>query len=232
MANSKILCIDTTSEFCSVSLFINQNLIENNNSKIERSHSKLLIKLIDDTLNNNKLKIADIDIFSISKGPGSYTGLRIGLSSIKGFCYALDKPLVSINTLKILAISALENIDDKDFILCPMIDARRMEVYTKSFDHNLNELSNDQAIILEKDTFDNYKDKKVYFFGNGSDKYKKIVNRKNFIFLDNINPDSKFMGKLSYDKFINRNFEDLSSFEPNYIKDFYLIKKKGKWQRS
>lgn len=232
MANSKILCIDTTSEFCSVSLFINQNLMENNNSKIERSHSKLLIKLIDDTLNNNKLKIADIDIFSISKGPGSYTGLRIGLSSIKGFCYALDKPLVSINTLKILAISALENIDDKDFILCPMIDARRMEVYTKSFDHNLNELSNDQAIILEKDTFDNYKDKKVYFFGDGSDKFKKIVSRKNFIFLDNINPDSKFMGKLSYDKFINRNFEDLSSFEPNYIKDFYLIKKKGKWQRS
>tara|TARA_Y100000813_G_C24158736_1_gene351065 strand:+ start:1327 stop:2025 length:699 start_codon:yes stop_codon:yes gene_type:complete len=232
MANSKILCIDTTSEFCSVSLFINQNLIENNNSKIERSHSKLLIKLIDDTLNNNKLKIADIDIFSISKGPGSYTGLRIGLSSIKGFCYALDKPLVSINTLKILAKSALENIDDKDFILCPMIDARRMEVYTKSFDHNLNELSNDQAIILEKDTFDNYKDKKVYFFGDGSDKFKKIVSRKNFIFLDNINPDSKFMGKLSYDKFINRNFEDLSSFEPNYIKDFYLIKKKGKWQRS
>ena len=232
MANSKILCIDTTSEFCSVSLFINQNLIENNNSKIERSHSKLLIKLIDDTLNNNKLKIADIDIFSISKGPGSYTGLRIGLSAIKGFCYALDKPLVSINTLKILAISALENIDDKDFILCPMIDARRMEVYTKSFDHNLNELSNDQAIILEKDTFDNYKDKKVYFFGDGSDKFKKIVSRKNFIFLDNINPDSKFMGKLSYDKFINRNFEDLSSFEPNYIKDFYLIKKKGKWQRS
>ena len=232
MANSKILCIDTTSEFCSVSLFINQNLIENNNSKIERSHSKLLIKLIDDTLNNNKLKIADIDIFSISKGPGSYTGLRIGLSSIKGFCYALDKPLVSINTLKILAISALENIDDKDFILCPMIDARRMEVYTKSFDHNLNELSNDQAIILEKDTFDNYKDKKVYFFGDGSDKFKKIVSRKNFIFIDNINPDSKFMGKLSYDKFINRNFEDLSSFEPNYIKDFYLIKKKGKWQRS
>jgi len=232
MANSKILCIDTTSEFCSVSLFINQNLIENNNSKIERSHSKLLIKLIDDTLNNNKLKIADIDIFSISKGPGSYTGLRIGLSSIKGFCYALNKPLVSINTLKILAISALENIDDKDFILCPMIDARRMEVYTKSFDHNLNELSNDQAIILEKDTFDNYKDKKVYFFGDGSDKFKKIVSRKNFIFLDNINPDSKFMGKLSYDKFINRNFEDLSSFEPNYIKDFYLIKKKGKWQRS
>ncbi len=232
MANSKILCIDTTSEFCSVSLFINQNLIENNNSKIERSHSKLLIKLIYDTLNNNKLKIADIDIFSISKGPGSYTGLRIGLSSIKGFCYALDKPLVSINTLKILAISALENIDDKDFILCPMIDARRMEVYTKSFDHNLNELSNDQAIILEKDAFENFKDKKVYFFGDGSYKYKKIVNRKNFIFLDNINPDSKFMGQLSYDKFINRNFEDLSSFEPNYIKDFYLIKKKGKWQRS
>ena len=232
MANSKILCIDTTSDFCSVSLFENENLIENSNSKIERSHSKLLIKLIDDILNNNDIKIYEIDVFAISKGPGSYTGLRIGLSSIKGFCYALDKPFITINTLKILAKSALEYIDDKDFILCPMIDARRMEVYTKSFDYNLNELSNDQAIILENDTFDHYKDKKVYFFGDGADKFKKIVDKKNFIFLDNINPDSKFMGQLSYDKFMNRNFEDLSTFEPNYIKDFYLIKRKGKWKRS
>tara|TARA_B100000029_G_scaffold282200_1_gene276156 strand:- start:167 stop:865 length:699 start_codon:yes stop_codon:yes gene_type:complete len=232
MTNSKILCIDTTSEFCSVSLFENENLIENNNSKIERSHSKLLIKLIDDILNNNNVKIDEIDVFAISKGPGSYTGLRIGLSSIKGFCYALDKSFVAINTLKILAKSALEYIDDNDFILCPMIDARRMEVYTKSFDYNLNELSNDQAIILENDTFDHYKDKNVYFFGDGADKFKKIVYKKNFIFLDNINPDSKFMGQLSYDKFMNRNFEDLSTFEPNYIKDFYLIKRKGKWRRS
>ena len=232
MSNIKILCIDTTSEFCSVSLFENDILIENSNSKIERSHSKLIIKLIDHLLNNSKLKLKELDAFSISKGPGSYTGLRIGLSSIKGFCYALDKPLIALNTLKVLAESALEYIEDKDSILCPMVDARRMEVYTKTFNYKLNELTKDQALILEKDSFENYKDKNVYFFGDGSYKFKEIVNKKNFIFLNNINPNSKFMGQLSYDKFINKDFEDLSSFEPNYIKDFYLIKKKGKWERS
>ena len=232
MFNNKILCIDTTSEFCSISLFENKILIENRNSKIERSHSKLIIKLIDDILTNNKLKAKELDAFSISKGPGSYTGLRIGLSSIKGFCYALDKPLIALNTLKVLAESALEYIEDKDSILCPMVDARRMEVYTKTFNYKLNELTKDQALILEKDSFKNYKDKNVYFFGDGSYKFKEIVNKKNFIFLNNINPNSKFMGQLSYDKFINKDFEDLSSFEPNYIKDFYLIKKKGKWERS
>ncbi|MAG90972.1 MAG: tRNA (adenosine(37)-N6)-threonylcarbamoyltransferase complex dimerization subunit type 1 TsaB [Rhodobacteraceae bacterium] len=232
MFNNKILCIDTTSEFCSISLFENKILIENRNSKIERSHSKLIIKLIDDILTNNKLKAKELDAFSISKGPGSYTGLRIGLSSIKGFCYALDKPLIALNTLKVLAESALEYIEDKDSILCPMVDARRMEVYTKTFNYKLNEITKDQALILEKDSFENYKDKNVYFFGDGSYKFKEIVNKKNFIFLNNINPNSKFMGQLSYDKFINKDFEDLSSFEPNYIKDFYLIKKKGKWERS
>ena len=232
MFNNKILCIDTTSEFCSISLFENKILIENSNSKIERSHSKLIIKLIDDILTNNKLKAKELDAFSISKGPGSYTGLRIGLSSIKGFCYALDKPLIALNTLKVLAESALEYIEDKDSILCPMIDARRMEVYTKTFNYKLNELTKDQALILEKDSFENYKDKNVYFFGDGSYKFKEIVNKKNFIFLNNVNTNSKFMGQLSYDKFINKDFEDLSSFEPNYIKDFYLIKKKGKWERS
>lgn len=232
MSNIKILCVDTTSEFCSISLFENDILIENNDSKIERSHSKLIIKLIDDILINNKLKAKELDAFSISKGPGSYTGLRIGLSSLKGFCYALEKPLIAVNTLKILAKSALKYIKDKDSILCPMLDARRMEVYTKIFNYNLNELSKDQALILEKDSFEKYNSKIVYFFGDGSDKFKEIVNKKNFMFLNNINSNSKFMGQLSYDKFINKDFEDLSSFEPNYIKDFYLIKKKGKWERS
>lgn len=232
MSNIKILCVDTTSEFCSISLFENDILIENNDSKIERSHSKLIIKIIDDILINNKLKAKELDAFSISKGPGSYTGLRIGLSSLKGFCYALEKPLIAVNTLKILAKSALKYIKDKDSILCPMLDARRMEVYTKIFNYNLNELSKDQALILEKDSFENYNSKIVYFFGDGSYKFKEIVNKKNFMFINNINSNSKFMGQLSYDKFINKDFEDLSSFEPNYIKDFYLIKKKGKWERS
>ena len=230
--SNKFLCIDTTSEFCSVSLFQDNNLIEFQNSIIERSHSKLLILIIDDILKKSKTKINEIDAFSISKGPGSYTGLRIGLSSVKGFCFGLNKPLISINTLKVLCKSALNHIKDKSSILCPMVDARRMEVYTKIYDYNLNSLSDDKSLVLDENSFDLYKDKEIYFFGNGSDKFEKIVKRKNFIFINDIMPDSRFMGDITFEKYNSNEFEDLSTFEPNYIKDFYLIKKKGKWTRS
>lgn len=230
--SNKFLCIDTTSEFCSVSLFQDNNLIEFQNSIIERSHSKLLILIIDDILKKSKTKINEIDAFSISKGPGSYTGLRIGLSSVKGFCFGLNKPLISINTLKVLCKSALNHIKDKSSILCPMVDARRMEVYTKIYDYNLNSLSDDKSLVLDENSFDLYKDKEIYFFGNGSDKFEKIVKRKNFIFINDIMPDSRFMGDITFEKYNSNEFEDLSTFEPNYIKDFYLIKKKGKWMRS
>ena len=230
--SNKFLCIDTTSEFCSVSLFQDNNLIEFQNSIIERSHSKLLILIIDDILKKSKTKINEIDAFSISKGPGSYTGLRIGLSSVKGFCFGLNKPLISINTLKVLCKSALNHIKDKSSILCPMVDARRMEVYTKIYDYNLNSLSDDKSLVLDENSFDLYKDKEIYFFGNGSDKFEKIVKRNNFIFINDIMPDSRFMGDITSEKYNSNEFEDLSTFEPNYIKDFYLIKKKGKWMRS
>lgn len=230
--SNKFLCIDTTSEFCSVSLFQDNNLIEFQNSIIERSHSKLLILIIDDILKKSKTKINEIDAFSISKGPGSYTGLRIGLSSVKGFCFGLNKPLISINTLKVLCKSALNHIKNKSSILCPMVDARRMEVYTKIYDYNLNSLSDDKSLVLDENSFDLYKDKEIYFFGNGSDKFEKIVKRKNFIFINDIMPDSRFMGDITFEKYNSNEFEDLSTFEPNYIKDFYLIKKKGKWMRS
>ena len=116
--SNKILCIDTTSEFCSVSLFEKNMLIDYENSLIERSHSKLLINQIDNILNNNNLHIKNIDAFAISKGPGSYTGLRIGLSSIKGFCLALEKPMIAINTLKILAKSALKSFFARSMANC------------------------------------------------------------------------------------------------------------------
>ena len=232
LMSNKILCIDTTSEFCSVSLFEKNMLIDYENSLIERSHSKLLINQIDNILKNNNLHIKNIDAFAISKGPGSYTGLRIGLSSIKGFCLALEKPMIAINTLKILAKSALKFINNKSAILCPMIDARRMEVFTKIYDFKLKELAVDRALILEKDSFDKFKNDDVYFFGNGSDKYKDMVTRKNFIFIKNIFSDSRYMGKLAFNKYKLKDFENLSTFEPNYIKDFYLIKRKGKWMRS
>ena len=114
---NNILCVDTTSEFCSVSLFNGNELVNTVNSKIERSHSKLIISLVEKVIKESKIEISDIDAFSISRGPGSYTGLRIGLSCLKGFCYGLDKPLISLNTLKILAKSATEKIDNKENLL-------------------------------------------------------------------------------------------------------------------
>ena len=229
---NNILCVDTTSVFCSVSLFNGNELVNTVNSKIERSHSKLIISLVEKVIKESKIEISDIDAFSISRGPGSYTGLRIGLSCLKGFCYGLDKPLISLNTLKILAKSATEKIDNKDSYICPMVDARRMEVFTKLYNYSMDEVSGDRALILDNNSFSNYKDKIIYFVGSGSSKFEDISDNINFKFLPDIIPNSIHMGELSFNKFLNNDFEELSTFEPNYIKDFYLIKKKDKWIRS
>jgi len=228
---AKILCADTSSQLCSVSIFNKDKLVDNINSKIERSHSKLLLKLIDSILIKNNLSVKDLDAFSIAKGPGSYTGLRIGVSTVKGLCYSLEKPLIGINTLEILSISAKEKIIDTDYNLCPMIDARRMEVFTKLLNENLEVVGEDKALILEENSFNNFKNKTIYFFGDGSYKFKKISNDKNHNFLKNIESNSQFMGYLSYKKYLDKDFEDISLFEPFYIKDFHLVKKKKKWIR-
>lgn len=228
---AKILCADTSSQLCSVSIFNKDKLVDNINSKIERSHSKLLLKLIDSILIKNNLSVKDLDAFSIAKGPGSYTGLRIGVSTVKGLCYSLEKPLIGINTLEILSISAKEKIIDTDYNLCPMIDARRMEVFTKLLNENLEVVGEDKALILEENSFNNFKNKTIYFFGDGSYKFKKISNDKNHNFLKNIESNSQFMGYLSYKKYLDKDFEDISLFEPFYVKDFHLVKKKKKWIR-
>ena len=228
---AKILCADTSSQLCSVSIFNKDKLVDNINSKIERSHSKLLLKLIDSILIKNNLSLKNLDAFSIAKGPGSYTGLRIGVSTFKGLCYSLEKPLIGINTLEILSISAKEKIIDTDYNLCPMIDARRMEVFTKLLNENLEVVDEDKALILEENSFNDFKNKKIYFFGDGSYKFKKISNDKNHYFLKNIESNSQFMGYLSYKKYLDKDFEDISLFEPFYIKDFHLVKKKKKWIR-
>jgi len=225
---SVILCVDTSSFMCSVSIFENSNLINSNSTEVKKSHSKLLITLIDKSLRDSNFKLSEIDAFAVSKGPGSYTGLRIGVSTIKGLCYSLNKPLISVNTLEIISKHALNFINDiDDFFLCPMIDARRMEVYTKLIDKNFNELKSDRALILDKDSFSKISgNKKIYFFGDGSYKFKKIVNNNNFYFINNIFSTSEFMGEISNIKHENNQHENLTKFEPFYIKDFYFVKKK------
>ncbi len=229
---TKILCADTTSDLCSVSLFENNKNIANESSTIERSHSKLLLVLIDKLIKKSNIKIKDIDCFSISMGPGSYTGLRIGVSTFKGLCFSLNKPIIGINTLDLLTESALEKINDNKFYLCPMVDARRMEVFTKMLDNNLNEIISNQAMILDENSFSKYNQDRIYFFGSGAKKYTDLINFNNFKYIDDIKPESKFMGNLSYNKFLKKDFQDVTSFEPYYLKDFHLIKKKDKWVRS
>ena len=148
--------------------------MEHVNSKIERSHSKLIISLVDKVIKEGKIEISDVDAFSISRGPGSYTGLRIGLSCLKGFCYGLEKPLISLNTLKILTKSAIEKIDEKDAYICPMVDARRMEVFTKLYSHSMEEIKGDCAMVLDKNSFTGYDNKIIYFVGSGSHKFEEI----------------------------------------------------------
>ena len=224
---SRILCVDTSSFICSVSVFENLSLISSNSTEVEKSHSKLIIQLIDQSLKDAKIKINEVDAFAVSMGPGSYTGLRIGVSTIKGLCYTLEKPLISINTLEILSKSALNHINNyNDFFICPMIDARRMEVFTKMLDNDFNEVEKDKALILDDKSFNDICGSKlIYFFGDGSNKFQKITNNKNFHFIDNIISSSKHMGELANIKYENNQFENLTTFEPFYIKDFFIVNK-------
>ena len=223
---SRILCVDTSSFICSVSVFENLSLISSNSTEVEKSHSKFIIQLIDQSLKDANIKINEIDAFAVSMGPGSYTGLRIGVSTIKGLCYSLEKPLISINTLEILSKSALNHINNyNNFFICPMIDARRMEVFTKMLDNDFNEVEKDKALILDDKSFNDIGGGKlIYFFGDGSNKFQKITNNKNFHFIDNIISSSKHMGELANIKYENNQFENLTTFEPFYIKDFFYSK--------
>lgn len=224
---SRILCVDTSSFICSVSVFENLSLISSNSTEVEKSHSKFIIQLIDQSLKDANIKINEVDAFAVSMGPGSYTGLRIGVSTIKGLCYSLEKPLISINTLEILSKSALNHINNyNNFFICPMIDARRMEVFTKMLDNDFNEVEKDKALILDDKSFNDIGGgKSIYFFGDGSNKFQKITNNKNFHFIDNIISSSKHMGELANIKYENNQFENLTTFEPFYIKDFFIVNK-------
>ncbi len=220
MAN--ILCIETSTTNCSVALAKDGQLMtlaEDDQSRY--SHAEQLHVFIEKVVKDSKLKMTDLNAIAISKGPGSYTGLRIGVSTAKGLCYALGIPLISISTLKILALQI--NQHETKYPIIPMIDARRMEVYTNVFDYKYNTLSKVEAKILEPKSFESYFDEyeKIYFVGNGVSKFKEIcVNKNQSIFIENNNPSAKQMCVLADGLFNNKIFEDVAYFEPYYLKDF------------
>ncbi|MBS9774912.1 MAG: tRNA (adenosine(37)-N6)-threonylcarbamoyltransferase complex dimerization subunit type 1 TsaB [Tenacibaculum sp.] len=221
-----ILNIETATKNCSVSIVKNGELMvlkELNDGNY--SHAEKLHPLIEEILEEAKITLNKIDAFAVSKGPGSYTGLRIGVSAVKGLSFSLNKPLISVETLESLANSI--KIDDG--VIVPMLDARRMEVYSSVYDKNYNKIREIRAEVINENSFSEYLLKgKVYFLGDGAEKCKEILTHKNAIFIDDKFPSAKEMAKLSFEKYKNSNFEDVAYFEPFYLKDFVVTPEKKK----
>ncbi|MFL5765156.1 MAG: tRNA (adenosine(37)-N6)-threonylcarbamoyltransferase complex dimerization subunit type 1 TsaB [Bacteroidia bacterium] len=226
---SLILNIETATTACSVSLGQNGKLLALKELNADYTHAENLTLFIEEVMKQSGKKLSQLDAIAVSKGPGSYTGLRIGVSTAKGLCYALEKPLISIDTLRSLAF-AVVGVEEwqADTLCCPMLDARRMEVYCAVYDSGLNCIRETAAEIIDENSFsDLLKDRKVIFFGDGAAKCKEVLSKNaNAGFIDNIFPSAKDLVALSESAFNHKQFEDLAYFEPFYLKDFVAGKKK------
>lgn len=215
-----ILNIETATKNCSVSVAKNGKTIsvkEINEGSF--SHAEKLHEFIEVVIKNAQISFSDLHAVAVSKGPGSYTGLRIGVSAAKGICFAMDIPLIAVNTLNSLAHSV--KIDDGYKI--PMLDARRMEVYSAVFDANNVLKEAVSATIISETSFNHLlNEKKVYFFGDGADKCKNSIVHKNAHFIADKFPSAEEMATLSFEKYSNNDIEDVAYFEPFYLKDFIV----------
>nr|WP_321234348.1 tRNA (adenosine(37)-N6)-threonylcarbamoyltransferase complex dimerization subunit type 1 TsaB [uncultured Psychroserpens sp.] len=222
---SLILSIETSTTNCSVSLSKQgETLVLKEDNNTNYSHAESLHVFIDSVLQIAEIKKSELDAIAVSKGPGSYTGLRIGVSAAKGLSYALNIPLISVSTLKALACQV--QIDDG--LIVPMLDARRLEVYSAIYDHSHQLIRTIEAQILDENAFLDYLEKgHVYFIGNGVDKTKTLINHSNAKFINSKLPSAKEMSALAYEKYKKSDIEDVAYFEPFYLKDFIALKPKS-----
>ena len=221
-----ILNIETSTKNCSVSLAKNGEVIaikELNNGNY--SHAEVLHPFISDVLKETSISPKEIDAIAVSKGPGSYTGLRIGVSAAKGFSFSLHKPLISIDTLTSLSHS----ISINEGLIVPMLDARRMEVYSAIFNSKKEQIRAIKAEIIDTTSFLDYLQTNImYFLGDGAQKCKELISHKNAVFVDDTFPSAREMAKLSFHKYKLNDVEDVAYFEPFYLKDFIVIPEKKK----
>jgi tRNA threonylcarbamoyladenosine biosynthesis protein TsaB len=213
-----ILCLETSTTNCSVAIAVDGEIIalqEDNNNKY--SHAEKLHSFIDQVLAESRTLKSSLQAIAVSKGPGSYTGLRIGVSAAKGLCFAMDVPLIAIPTLEALAHQAvIEN-----GCIISMLDARRLEVYAAVFSSDNNQIRETKAEVLDENSYDDYlKTNKVCFIGDGVQKFKALCKHKNAVFIDNKLPSAKQIGALAELKYHKNDFEDVAYFEPYYLKDF------------
>ncbi|WP_299682513.1 tRNA (adenosine(37)-N6)-threonylcarbamoyltransferase complex dimerization subunit type 1 TsaB [uncultured Dokdonia sp.] len=216
---SNILCIETATTNCSVALSIyGEQVVLKEDNDVKYSHAERLHLYIENVLDEAKIDKKELTAIAVSKGPGSYTGLRIGVSAAKGLCYALGIPLISVPTLS--ALSHKVNCEEGSYIV-PMLDARRMEVYSAIFDANHHQVRATEAQILEEDSFSAYLEKgNVYFVGNGVSKFEDICKHPNAIFIKDTLPSAAEMCALASAKNEIDAYEDIAYFEPYYLKDF------------
>jgi tRNA threonylcarbamoyladenosine biosynthesis protein TsaB len=222
-----ILNIETGGDNCSVALSKGNNIVALKESD-GREHSKYLSVFIDDVFKISGLSYGDIDAVAVSSGPGSYTGLRIGVATAKGICYGTARPLIAVNSLLSLTAICRETVQpvDSRMIYCPMIDARRMEVYTALFDSSLKQLSDTEAMIISEHSFaEILMSQKICFFGSGAAKCKQTITNPDAIFADVENSASGLI-QPAVDAFIRKQFEDTAYFEPFYLKDFIVTERK------
>ncbi|HPJ10722.1 MAG TPA: tRNA (adenosine(37)-N6)-threonylcarbamoyltransferase complex dimerization subunit type 1 TsaB [Flavobacterium sp.] len=217
-----ILNIETATKNCSVAIAKDgQTLICSEIAEQGYSHAEKLHVFIEEVLQRSGVSFTDLSAIAVSQGPGSYTGLRIGVSAAKGLCYALGIPLIAVDTLQILA--AQVTIDSG--LIVPMLDARRMEVYSAIFDTNHHKTRPTEAQIITSESFIDCKET-LYFVGDGAQKCRPLLTRDNFVFLDEIvYPSAREMSALGYEKFKKNDTVDVAYFEPNYLKDFMIAQK-------
>ncbi|REA57262.1 tRNA (adenosine(37)-N6)-threonylcarbamoyltransferase complex dimerization subunit type 1 TsaB [Dyadobacter luteus] len=218
----KILSIDTSTRGCSVAVHDSGALLASYDLFADKSSSAMLTSLMESAVKHAGATLADLDAIAVAKGPGSYTGLRVGVSTAKGLCYALDKPLLVINTLEAMAWQVIP-FHSSDLLFCPMIDARRMEVYASIFDAEGKVVSPTEAVIVDENSFHSFlANGKVVFFGDGASKCIKVLGQnKNAVFLKaDIRPSAMTVGALAKDAYAAGNFVNVASFEPYYLKDF------------
>lgn len=217
-----ILSIETSSKYCSVALHESGKLVASEEVLLERSHSEQITLLIGKVMGNIG-EGKSLSAVAVSKGPGSYTGLRIGVSTAKGLCFALDLPLIGVNTLQVISARVNKEYNKEKFPVSPMMDARRMEVYTALFDPENNFVKETEPKIIDEGfRSDLLKKSSIVFAGDGAFKFKEFVSGKSeALFVDGIHPSAEFMGELAYRQFSAAQFEDVAYFEPFYLKEFY-----------
>ncbi|MBO9615671.1 MAG: tRNA (adenosine(37)-N6)-threonylcarbamoyltransferase complex dimerization subunit type 1 TsaB [Dyadobacter sp.] len=216
-----LLSIDTSIRGCSVAVHNETGLLAAYDLFTDKSSSAMLTSLMRDSVTHAGFELSDIDAIVVAKGPGSYTGLRVGVSTAKGLCYALDKPLIAINTLQAMAMQLAAFFPGHLF--CPMIDARRMEVYAAVLDDTNAFVQETQAVIMNETSFqDLLTERRVVFFGDGAAKCKPLLEKHpNAVFpAEDIKPSARTVGQLGTIAFQNSQFENVASFEPYYLKDF------------